>query len=396
MDRAGALTLDDLELTLIDVETTGTSPVRDRIIEVAALRVSRGETVEQLATLVDPERSISPRIARLTGITDRDVRGAPLFREIGDDLLRLLKGSILVAHNAPFDYGFLRREFERGRVAFSAPCLCTARLSRRLFPEHRRHNLDSIIERFGLSCAHRHRALDDARVLGAFLRTIRERVGEGALNDAVSGILKHPVLPPLLDESVVRALPETHGVYLFYGREGEPLYAGKAANLRARVLSHFAPGRPSARETALRRCAAEVKAIETAGELGALLRQSDLVRDLSPALNRPGPGQRAGRVPGLKPWPFPGPILIEEKDGSGSRGEVFVIDRWCLLLRFLYDECGVKRLEGGGRGFDHALYRALTSYLGRGRIAGLRQLSRAEVDLMAEADPPTLSPERSS
>ena len=384
--------LDDLELTLIDVETTGTSPVRDRIIEVGALRVSKGQTVEQLATLVDPERSLSPFIERLTGITDEDLRGAPLFGEIKDDLLRLVRGSILVAHNAPFDYGFLRREFERERVAFSAPCLCTARLSRALFPGYRRHNLDSIIERLGLGCAHRHRALDDARVLGAFLQTIEERVGEGALNDALASILKNPALPPLLDGSVVRALPETRGVYVFYGRGGEPLYVGNGANLRARVLSHFASGRRSARDTALHERAAEVSAIETAGELGALLRQSDLVRELSPAFNRQCSGRGAARATRLKPWPFPGPILVEERGEAGGRGEAFVIDRWCLLLRFLYDECGVRRLEAGGRGFDHALYRALVPFLGRGRLAGVRQVSRTEVDLMAQADPPGFFP----
>ena len=126
--------MNNLQLAIIDVETTGISAVRDRIIEVAVLRISEGELTEQSSTLVNPERPIPRYIERLTGITNEELRGAPPFREIKDDLLRQLEGSILVAHNARFDYGFIRKEFERERIAFSAKCLCTVRLSRRLFP----------------------------------------------------------------------------------------------------------------------------------------------------------------------------------------------------------------------------------------------------------------------
>ncbi|MGD0656595.1 MAG: 3'-5' exonuclease [Syntrophorhabdales bacterium] len=126
--------MDDLDLAVVDVETTGVNPASDRVIEVAVVRVSRGRVVEEFSSLVDPERRLSHRIWSLTGITDEDLRGAPLFRQIKDDLLRLLEGSILVAHNSRFDYGFLRKEFEREKIGYSSRCLCTARLSRMLFP----------------------------------------------------------------------------------------------------------------------------------------------------------------------------------------------------------------------------------------------------------------------
>ncbi len=177
--------MNSLELAIVDVETSGISAVYDRIIEVAVLRISGGELIEQFSTLVDPERAIPSYITRLTGISDRDVRGAPVFRDIKDDLLRLFAGAILVAHNARFDYGFIRGEFGRERIDFSATCLCTVRLSRRLFPDYRRHNLDSVIARFDLDCADRHRAIGDALVLWEFLRLLRTRTDAGRLKEAL-------------------------------------------------------------------------------------------------------------------------------------------------------------------------------------------------------------------
>jgi DNA polymerase-3 subunit epsilon len=149
---------------------------------------------EQSSTLVNPERAIPRYIERLTGITDKDVRSAPVFRDIKGDLLRLLEGAILVAHNARFDYGFIRKEFEREHIAFSAKCLCTVRLSRRLFPDYRRHNLDSIIARFDLDCANRHRAIGDARALWEFLRILRTRTDAARLSEALASIIGTPGL----------------------------------------------------------------------------------------------------------------------------------------------------------------------------------------------------------
>lgn len=278
--------MDDLELAFVDVETTGTSPAYDRVIEVAVIRVSKGAIVEEYSTLVDPERTISYHIERLTGITNRDVLGAPVFGAVKDEILRMLDGCVLVAHNARFDYGFLKNEFEREHCTFSAPLLCTARLSRTLFPDHRKHNLDSIIERFGLGCARRHRAADDARVLWDFLQALKTTVEEEKLENAVARVMKNPVLPSLLSEAVVMGLPESRGVYVFYGQAGEPLYVGKSTNIRNGVLAHFTGDRHGVRETALCGRVADVRPVGAAGELGTLLQELGLVRELSPLFNR--------------------------------------------------------------------------------------------------------------
>ncbi len=278
--------MDTLELAIVDVETTGTSAVYDRVIEVGVLRISKGEVIDTFSTLVDPERPISYHIERLTGISNNHVRGAPVFRDIADRVRQLLDGAVLVAHNARFDYGFLKEEFERENVDFSAKCLCTARLSRMLFPEYRRHNLDSIIQRFNIDCANRHRAFDDAAVLWEFLRRVKGTVEERRLTQALATILKTPTLPPLLDGAVVAALPESCGVYIFYGQAGEPLYVGKSVNIKNRVLSHFLNDRHSVKEMALCRQVADLRAIRTSGELGALFREAALIKELSPLFNR--------------------------------------------------------------------------------------------------------------
>ncbi len=376
--------MDDLDLAIVDVETTGMSASSDRIIEVAVVRVSRGNVVEEFSSLVDPERRISHRIRSLTGITNEDLRGAPLFRQIKDDLLRLLDGSILVAHNARFDYGFLRKEFEREKIGYSSRCLCTARLSRRLFPQFQRHSLDAIIERLSLGCPHRHRALDDAKVLWDFMGFIKGTTEEGRLAEAIGALLKTPTFPALLDESSVRSLPRAPGVYIFYGREGEALYVGAAKNIRESVQSMFLGGRHGPKKIALCSHIADVGSEETPGELGAILRQSLLIRELSPAFNR-----RPAARPALKgpkdAWPFPGPIAIDERNETTHEGEVFVIDRWSLAAHLAYDDYGMRKASAKADPLDRDVYPILVRYLRGPRIARARVIGPRELDRMLDS-----------
>ncbi len=152
-------------LAFIDVETTGGSPTDSRVLEIGVIRVENNRVVDELKTLIDPQSTIPPWITKLTGIVGRDVVGAPKFKDIVPQLTRLLDGAIFVAHNAPFDYGFISAEHSRLERPFNPPQLCTVRLSRALYPELPRHKLQNIIDHFGLRAAHRHRAYDDALVL---------------------------------------------------------------------------------------------------------------------------------------------------------------------------------------------------------------------------------------
>ncbi len=134
------------------------------------IRVENHRVVGEYSQLVDPGTWIPSQITALTGITDDDVTSAPTFRSISDDLLELLDGAVFVAHNAPFDYGFLQMEFDQIGITFRPRILDTVRLSRRLYPSVRGHKLSDIIERFDLQTEARHRAYDDAKVLWDFYR----------------------------------------------------------------------------------------------------------------------------------------------------------------------------------------------------------------------------------
>src|SRR3990167_6351492 len=137
----------DLNLAIVDVETTGGFANADRIIEIGIIRVEKGKVVEKFNSLVDPEQYLSPFIIGLTGITDKQLEKAPTFIGVRETVAELLENCIFVAHNAQFDYRFVKHEFHRLGDRWQSERLCTVQLSRHLYPEHRHHNLDSVIER---------------------------------------------------------------------------------------------------------------------------------------------------------------------------------------------------------------------------------------------------------
>ena len=272
-------------LAFIDLETTGANPVRDRVTEIGIVEVD-GDQVTTWNTLVNPERPIPEFIQQLTGIRNDMVANAPTFAQIAVELAERLQGRMFIAHNARFDYGFVKNEYLRLGQRFQADVLCTVRLSRKLFPQYPRHNLDSLIARHRLKTGDRHRAMADADLIWQFWRLLLREQGEDILAEAVSLQLKRPTLPPHLDPALLDDLPQSPGVYLFYGENDALLYVGKSINLRQRVLSHFAA---DTREYKEMRLAQELRRIhwhETVGELGALLLESRLVKEGQPIHNR--------------------------------------------------------------------------------------------------------------
>jgi len=276
----------DQDLVLLDLETTGATAAHDRITEIGLVEIRGGRRAEEWSTLVNPGTGIPPRIQQLTGITDDMVALAPAFAELADMLLEKLRGRILVAHNARFDYGFLRNEFRRAGLRYASPVLCTVRLSRKLYPAHPRHNLDTLLERHQVSCATRHRALGDAAVLWELLQCWRREHGAEALAQAATALLKHPTLPSGLPDNAFDDIPESAGTYTFYDERDVVLYVGKSINLRSRVMDHFSGDHRVSKDA---RIAHQVKRIgwaETAGELGALLQEARLVKETTPVFNR--------------------------------------------------------------------------------------------------------------
>jgi DNA polymerase-3 subunit epsilon len=274
------------DLVFVDLETTGGNAAYDRITEVGIVRIKNGELIDEWSSLVNPERPIPPYIEAFTGISDPMVAGAPRFAEVAAQVREKLQGAVFVAHNARFDYSFLRSEFLKADMSFSAKVLCTVKLSRRLFPEFVRHNLDAVMERNGLTCTARHRALGDARVLHDLWCKLRRDVPQARFAAAVQIVLGAHRLPAYLPAGLADELPEGPGVYRFFGEDDLLLYVGRSNSLRTRVCEHFAVEGEKPNDRRLGEQVRRVDWVETAGELGAMLREAQWLRTLKPLHNR--------------------------------------------------------------------------------------------------------------
>lgn len=282
-----AFTFFDSEtFAFIDLETTGGHAGVDRITEIGLRLWRDGEVIEEWQTLVNPETRISSFIEHFTGISNAMVADAPLFADVAQTLAEKLKGAIFVAHNARFDYGFVKAEFRRLEQAFSAPVLCTVKLSRALYPEFRHHNMDALIERHSLISGPRHRAMGDVESMLAFFQHARDDKGDEAVTRAIRHLLKRPSLPSHLDAEVIDQLPRGHGVYRFYGENDVLLYVGKSNNIAQRVMSHFSDDHRSGKALRISQSLRRIEWTETAGELGALLLELQQIKTLNPLYNR--------------------------------------------------------------------------------------------------------------
>ena len=284
-------------MVFVDLETTGANFLNDRIIEIGIVEVDR-HGVREWSSLINPERPVSGFITQLTGIDSQMVASAPVFAQIAPQIVEKLRGRLFIAHNARFDYSFLKREFQRLNVDFRMPNLCTVKLSRKLFPQHHRHNLDTLVSRFGIVVDDRHRALADARVLWQLWQCWHGTLPAEVIHQVIDALVGRPDLPPQIDPGVVDDLPEAPGAYALYDEAGTALLVKRGTNLRQQVLAHFAPTR---RDTALARNTRRVGWREAAGELGARLYELEL----SAPLRKPAQD--------LCSW-----HLIEQEKGSGD------------------------------------------------------------------------------
>ena len=274
------------KLALVDIETTGGRSTYDCITEVAVILIDQDGEVERWETLVKPTHYIPEFIQQMTGITNEMVADAPSFHEIAEQLLEKLKGCIFVAHNARFDYGFIKNHFARMGINFQAKVLCSVRLSRKLFPEYKSHSMDRLIENHHLMPLSRHRAMGDADLIKQFLKVCKKTFGLEKVIEQAQQLLKQSALPPRL-ETDIKKIPNTPGVYLFYSNHNTlPIYIGKSVNLRARVMSHFTADYTTTKESNISMQTTHIDFIETAGELEALLLESKLIKENLPVYNR--------------------------------------------------------------------------------------------------------------
>ncbi len=293
-ETSAEVLIEDAELVVFDLETTGLSASRDRMCEIGAVRVRALDVGETFETLVDPGVVLPPGIAALTGIQPSDLRRAPRAELAVRRFLAFAGDAPLVAHNARFDIGFLEREVERltgRRVA--APVIDTVWLARRLLQRRsERFSLRQLAHFFGTTSQPCHRALPDAlstaEILIALLGLAQER-GARTLAEVVE--LASPRARRLHSKrALVAGAPTTPGVYLFRDRNDAVLYVGKARELRARLRSYFAGDRQRPVVEAALGALERVEWRELGSELEAALEELRLIRELRPPANA-----RAGR-----------------------------------------------------------------------------------------------------
>lgn len=272
------------DLAFIDIETTGSNFDRDRITEIGVKSLVNGQ-IEVWEQLLNPGTYIPRNIQALTGITPEMVEYQPSFEQIAGKLKSILEGKIFVAHNARFDYGFIKASFKRIGIDFRPKVLCTVKLSRLLFPDQSRHNLDTLIQAHTLDVKARHRALGDADLLLQFWRVCERNFGAEKLNEAVRTLLGQSTLPSTIDKALIESIPEAPGCYIFYGEHKAPLYIGKSISLRSRVKDHFQNALTKTKEMKLALQVRDIDWIETSGELSALILESRLIKDRMPSFN---------------------------------------------------------------------------------------------------------------
>ncbi|MGZ4109247.1 MAG: DEDD exonuclease domain-containing protein [Actinomycetota bacterium] len=283
--------LADVTFCVVDLETTGGSPKDSRITEVGAVKYRGGERLGSFQALVNPETSIPPFITHLTGIDDRAVAAQPPIEQILPAFLEFLRGSVFVAHNARFDFGFLNANLTRlDYDPLPPPPVCTARLARRVvWPDVPNVRLQTLARYFRTRAEPNHRALADAEACAEVLHGLLDLGGRlgiltlGDLHEAVRARGR----PNFGKIRLADHLPHAPGVYLFRGRDGRVLYVGKSKDLRTRVKSYFyGDGRKKVDDLLAE--TASVDGARCASELEALVVEARLIRRHEPKYNRRG------------------------------------------------------------------------------------------------------------
>jgi DNA polymerase-3 subunit epsilon len=287
--------LEEAEFVVFDLETTGLAAGRDQICEIGAVRVRGLELVESFQSLVNPRVALPEPIARLTGIREQELKGAPSTRTVVRRFLAFAGDELLVAHNARFDQRFLERQLGDRRL--SEPPLCTAALSRRLLEGRlRRVGLASLAHFFGVPTQPCHRALPDAEATAqvlVHLIGLAQEIGARRLSELRS--LAAPRKRRVHDKrQLARGAPSRPGVYLFRDRHDQALYVGRARDLRARLRSYFRSERQRPSVEAALLALARIEWRVLGSELEAALEELRLIRDLAPPANSRGRRREQG------------------------------------------------------------------------------------------------------
>ncbi len=267
-----------MQYAIIDIETTGLSPAKEKITEIAIVLHDGTKITQEFSTLVNPERKIPYRITQMTGISNQMVKNEPKFYEVARQIVELTENRIIVGHNVRFDYGFIRAEFKSLGYDFQRSTLDTIKLSRKLIPGKRSYSLGKLCASLGIENRARHRAMGDA-------------LATTELFELLLSLESHPEelnlkgMNASVNTSLVKDLPQQTGVYYFYNQDNKLIYVGKSVNIHSRVLSHLNNNRHK-KAIEMKNAIANVDYKITGSELVALLLESSEIKKYQPLFNR--------------------------------------------------------------------------------------------------------------
>jgi DNA polymerase-3 subunit epsilon len=273
----------DFIYSIVDIETTGGKYNEEGITEIAIYKYDGHKIVDQFISLINPERDIQPFVVNLTGINSTMLRSAPKFYEVAKRIVEITEDSILVAHNAKFDYRILKTEFKRLGFKFERETLCTVELAKGLIPNQNSYSLGKLTRSLGIPVSDRHRAAGDAKATVKLFQILMDKdIQKKIIKESIRLEPKYQLEPRHID--IIDQLPSETGVYYIHKSDGEIIYIGKSKNIKQRINQHLTS--PSHKSKKIQLNVAGVTYEKTGSELVALLKESEEIKKNKPIYNR--------------------------------------------------------------------------------------------------------------
>ncbi|MGI9551529.1 MAG: exonuclease domain-containing protein [Aurantibacter sp.] len=270
--------------TILDIETTGGKYNEEGITEIAIHKFNGHEVVDKFISLVNPEKEIQPFVAKLTGINSKMLRSAPKFHEVAKRIVEITQDTVLVAHNAQFDYRILRTEFRRLGYDYERKTLCTVDLAKKLLPDAESHSLGKLVRSLGIAVSDRHRANGDAL---ATLKLFKLLLAKDSDKTIVKAVMRTETTGELSQRQldIVASLPVATGLFYMHNKDGEIIYLSRTNNIRKRVNQQFI--KPGSRARKLQKEVRKVTYEKTGSELIAQLKEYQELKRNKPYYNQP-------------------------------------------------------------------------------------------------------------
>lgn len=255
---------------ILDIETTGGKYNEEGITEIAIHKFDGQKVVDKFSSLVNPEKDIQPFVVNLTGINNKMLRTAPKFHEVAKRIVEITQGTVIVAHNAQFDYRILRTEFRRLGYNFERKTLCTVDLSKMLLPDADSYSLGKLVRSLGIPVSDRHRANGDAL---ATVKLFKLLLTKDSQKTIIKEVIRKETQGELSEKQldIVRSMPDETGVFYAHNKDGEVIYLSKSTNIKKRVNQLFT--RSSTKFRKLIKDTKKVTFERTGSELLALLKE---------------------------------------------------------------------------------------------------------------------------